>query len=260
MAIIQQEGTPLAEPVESDKQETETPAEPPTDSKPTEPAPSTDGAAPNNQPVEKPVPYHKDSRWKAMRSENEQLKAAMQDLLAWRQQADQRLSAVPASQEKSIPQWFSKFFGDNQELYQLFNKEFVGDLRSSIKAEMQQELMREQQQKTSEQQRWDRWVQDSISQVQEQFDVNFTENERNAFLKFVTTYLPTDNAGNVDLIKGWQLYSQMQANEGKEKADAKKALAAKVTSEPKGESKKQDFQTSASLRNKSWTDIGRGSF
>lgn len=257
LANIPQEGSaPFAE---QDKQETETPASSPADNKPDEATPSTEGVQDDNsQPSEKEAPFHKNPRWQQMREENQQLKSAMEEMSRWRQETDQRLQAPVKQAETKIPSWFIKFFGDNAELYQQFNQEFVGDLRSSVMNELKQEQTRVATQQKEELSRWDKWVEDSIDKVQEKFDVQLNANTRNSFLKFVTTYLPTDQSGNVDLVKGWELYNQLEQSKGQEKAEAKKALAAKVTSDNKSEAPKKDFQTSQSLRNTSWLDIAKG--
>ena len=108
------------------------------------------------------------------------------------------------------------------------------------------------------------WVEDETMKIEDEFKVDLasrkdeqgleTNQERNAFFKFMTTYKPTDEAANLDFRVGWGLFNQLKTQPKKETVTQKKEIAAQTMDEGKGETKKRDFLTPNDLKG-GWDEI-----
>ena len=229
----------------------DTPSESSPEQKPIETAPSQEGAT--STPDEPNVPFHKHPRWQAQREENERLKQTVEQLTAAQQQVQQRIEQMAQPQQKvEVPSWFGGS-PEAWEQYQAYEAQKQQTVLQQWGAQQQQAA----QQQAAETQRWQSWVDAGLETVQEKYSVDFGKNKplQNEFLKFVTTYLPTDDQGNVDLDKGWELFSQIKRDANAPKVAAKKALAGKTTSDDKAESAPKDYKTAKDLRHRDWKSL-----
>lgn len=242
-----------------DERVKETPAESPADNKPTEQAPSPAGAetAPsldesNKQDESNDVPFHKHPRWQKMREENEALRSRLEELNSSVGQIKETFSQQHQSSVE-IPAWFSKLYGENVEAWDAY-QDHVKAEREAIKTELFKEQQAQQAKYQEEQKRWHDWVDTSIEKIENQFQADLSnEKDREKFLAFVHKYKPTDDHGNIDLVKGWELYSERQPKEDPARARARKEAADRVMSDSKpAEKPAKDFYTNLDVKKWSW--------
>lgn len=243
MATIQQEGQdPFAEP---DQQETATPDAPPAETKPTDTPASPDAG---NSQDDSNVPFHKHPRW----IEREQ---ELQELRAFREEAASKLAEIDTLKQRtvesnpSIPQWFSSLYGENPEAWAVWQAKEHSD-RESIKQEVIAEIERKEREQKETVAKWDKWVND---QVQSLLDEG-KQFERNEFLKFMNDYRPGDDKGSLDFKKGYDLFEKLSSAHPKS-SHARKALADSTVSGNQAEAKPEEYQTTKSLRGKSWFNL-----
>lgn len=266
----------VLEAAKDESTEKDTPSESPTDKTTTGKVPSPDGtqddakeeSAPSNSQDENNVPFHKHPRWKAMHDKNRALEetlamtaAEVQELRAFREQTASRLDQVDritrGEEKVTIPKWFGVAFGEeNTELYQEYQQHQT-EMRQQIKAEIVQEQQQAHQAAThaaqSETARWDAWVTKSVDGLRDE-GLEFDENELRAV---ALKYLPSDDRGNIDFRKAYDILQIEKVKDMKptEKAKARKAIAAATTTKGSSESPPKEYMTAADLRRTSWNKL-----
>ena len=263
MAEVEKEGEEAFP--EQDKKEKETPADPPTEEKPkeedkeTEKPPSSQGeeskeeveTSKENTETEDNVPFHKHPRWKQMYEENKALRQDIDDIKGDAEK--DKLQQEERQQSQTIPSWFSAQYGDDSKTWNDY-KTYELSRENRIKDDIlkgQQEVVEKQQQEAS---KWTGWVDDQVTTLKDEgkkFD-------RNELLKLIGDIRPTDEQGNLDFHKGFELLQERESiAEAKKtiKTKAKKEVAAQTMDEGKGEAEKKDYTTSKELRNIGWTDL-----
>lgn len=237
-----------------DAQEGEAPAGSPAEDSQTETAPSPGGA--NNQ-EENNVPFHKHPRWIEMRDEKARLEARLAELESRQQQpAPQQEAPRETAHGSKIPDWFVKLYGENYEAYEAY-QEHVREERKAIRDSLEQEERQRAETQRAEAERWNSWAKRSMETIDERHGANLMSDEsrRKDFLSFVLKYKPTDDSGNIDMVKGWELY-QLRNSPDPAKASARKAAADRVQSDAKpAEKPKKDYLTSQELRRTDWRDL-----
>lgn len=205
----------------------------------------------------KDEPFHK--RWEQQRNK---LKREFDDELNSKlseqaQQFEEKLQAFgKRDQTAQVPGWVKKIYGDSPE-----GVDFYREWRQEQEQEMQQlkkqiydESLQKATNEKKEQERWQGWVKSELDDLEGEgkaFD-------RNKLMKVATDYMPTDEEGNISFSKAYAIYEKLEALEAKpEKLDARKKLAdSTIGSSPNtGETKQKVYETSASLRNKSWFSL-----
>ena len=240
-----------------DEEETETPPESPTEEK-TEKEPSS---SPDGKPEDKPkdkvetpenLPFHKHPRWKELQEELRTKDDRIGELEKKFEEVSPRLKEIE-EKEQPIPSWFAESFGDNKELwgkYQSYDQE----RREEIKQEIYADQAKAQKEQTESVQKWNNWVEDQVSELAGE-GLTF---DRNELLNTMMEYKPTDEAGNLDFHKGYEILTKVKAAEVAEKSvktDAKKKVASQTMEEGRGEGKPKDYMTPKDLRGKDWTDV-----
>lgn len=232
----------------NDVQEKETPAAPPTEDNQTDTAPSPGGA--NNQD-DSNVPFHKHPRWIQMREERDQLDARLRELEL--RTSSQAASQAQPQEQVQIPKWFVKLYGEDPDAYMAY-QEHVQEERQAIRESLIAEERQRAEQYKAETNRWNEWAKKEMESVDAKFGANLStdEDRRKDFLGFVLKYKPTDDAGNIDMVKGWELY-QLKNVPDPAKSQARKAAADRVQSDTKpAEKPTKDYLTSADIRKMSW--------
>ena len=240
-------------------QEKETPAESPADKQPAkdtaEPQPgegAKDGSEKEGEKQSseiKPEPkvfeaFHKHPRWKQLVQERDKLRS---DLTKLQDEVEPLLSELKKPEEAEMPAWFREAFEGDEAKWEKY-RSYEARQRETIKQELMAEVRAEQDkaQKTQkdEQVRWDKWVEDELETLEEE-GLKFDKNE---LLKIATTYLPTDEKGNISLKKAYDILQKTKV--GKPKSDEKKQVADKTMEKGKGTDDKPKVRTWEDLRNK----------
>lgn len=279
LASVQTEGSPFKEPaVKTDEATKENVVAPPAKEEPTTASPPPEGeegkakAAPeakspsdseNGNTPGVQLPYNKDPRWNKMREERKQLETKLDDALKQLADLQNRVQSSPQQtqvQPVQIPEWFSDLFGTNAELWAKFQK-FDDQRQTAFVERYRQQEAERQTAAQKETEKWNKWVSDSLSSIEDTHGVDLSSPQgqalKNEFLKFVYEVKPTNENGDIDLVRGWQFFTQYVKKTDDTKAKAKKAMAAKVSSDAGGEMKNPEVRTSKELRSKSWHDFLR---
>lgn len=240
LADVKQEGEkPFAD------KETDTPTESPAVNEP-----EKDKPAEGDVPAEENVPFHKHPRWieretelKELREKDEAHAKEIEELKAFQKEATH-------SKPTAIPDWFRELYGDNEAAWTKYSEHDRAQ-RDEIKREVLQEQESLRKREADDANRWNKWVEDQIIKLQndgKQFD-------RNKLIKTILEYRPTDENNNFDFEKGYRIYEALEQKEADpQKSQARKQLA-DIAGSTKGDKKAQDYQTPATLRNKSWSNL-----
>jgi len=207
--------SPYEEPkVEKEQEEKETPAVSPAESKPEEKAqPSQEG---ENIPDENNLPFHKHPRWKALQEERKTDRQLIESLQQKLNEVQPKVQATSA-----LPQWFVNMYGEDQALFQQFQQQETERI-NAIKESVVKEIEAKEKAKVEAQSKWEKWVDDQIGTLVEE-GKKFDKNELFAVLN---QYRPTDEQGNLDFRKGYELLELKHSS--KPTSNPSKQVAAKT--------------------------------
>ncbi len=179
-------------------------------------------------------PLHKDERFRRVIADRNRLRQERDEILERIQRLEEngkQPAQAQAQKSDSIPAWFANYFGTEAQAKEAWENLKPVD-RDSLKAEIRDELRREQQAESQSTQKWDKWVNEQVETLEEEGETF----ERNALLKVMDQYRPSDAEGNLDFRKGLELLRfkgepKGEAIEAKRKAGAL-ATATKTGSAP----------------------------
>lgn len=249
---------------EQDKEEKETPPAPPAEAKPEEEkSPPSQGEKKEEVPPstedDSKLPFHKHPRWKQMFEDNETLKQQVEELSRFKEEVTPLLEEGQKRKSQEVPDWFTEVFGDNQAAWNKFeqyNKEQQEQIRTQILQEIESERVSQQ----TESKKWSDWVETSLVNLGEEVGTNLApgtaekqNNLRNELLKVMADYRPSDEQGNLDFKKGYEiLQRQKELDSLKSNAPAKseerKKIASSTTSGSQAEEQPKGFVTWAETR------------
>lgn len=244
MADVEVEGTISDESTDdlnNNEQGTETPAESPADNKPTEEAPSQEGAP--VEPVEAPaepveastpdetnnLPLNKNPRFQEVIEEKNYFKDQYEKTLGLVQQLQESVKPIadqvrlqneakqPVDSVK-IPKFFADVYGEDPEAY----AEFLSVQRMEAQRVVEEARSKEQQESEARQrqkQQEEQYIGEQFKAIEAKFGTRLEPgtNERNEFTKF---YLENPIGGfdangvpRYDLVKGYELFNRMKSAE-----------------------------------------------
>lgn len=275
---IPREGEPVSfsekteEPTPSGDEQGAAPAVSSTENGQTETSPSSDGEAQpseavkgegaDNNPNDNKVPFHKHPRWKAINDENAALKASLKEFMDYQKEmlsrvVPQQPAATPSPQQEQIPDWFKRAYGEDPEVWKL-HQQVLSEQKKAIIEDLKREQAEEAKRAEEETKKWQDWVDTSIKSVEETYGVKLASNDpkTNEFIKWVIEFKPTDDVGNLDLVKGYKIFSELK-REPPERVAARKQIAAQTTTEDKPGAKTKDrgFFTPQDFRNRGWKNL-----
>jgi len=241
LAEIPSEGEPIEEVIKpEEEEEKETPTETPAEIKPEE---EKETPAEENKETEEKIPFHKHPRFKSLVEEKNRYKEELDEL---KERVESKFSELEESrsQTQPIPNWFSDAFGDNPEVWEKYQSH-EKEAREEIKREIREELESEQNHKAEESQKWEDWVDDQIETLKDD-GLKF---EKNELMKVMVDYKPTDEQGNIDFKRGYEIL-QMTKKKDPEKSEARKQIA--DDGKPKGEPREKKWKTPEDMKGQGW--------
>ena len=251
----------FGKPKEGDKVETEkTPTASPAETKTKTEEPASPQAGENkNTEDDNNIPFHKHPRWKERERQFNETKKQYEDRLAQMEakltelgnsSSAKKTSAVDTS---AIPQWFVELYGDNPLAWQKYEQ-----AQEMQYAQWRDRLVKETEQLDQKEQAQlkeaNKFVEDSISKLEEQYDIDLSYQDgknslRNEFLNFMLERRPSTEDGTYDFINGWKWFSETRTKEPvDETTAAKKNVAAKTVPSKKAEAASKEFATPNDLR------------
>ena len=262
--------TPPAPPAEEKKPEEKSETAPPPQEggdKPEEKAPQ-EPETPEGTPDDKTeTPFHEHPRFQELVKDRNTARTARDEMQTelerMRSDYDEKLQDLTSKQSQATPPmepWFKEQYGDDKDAWREYHNRVTTERQKLIDEavdRVRQDQVKAQQTKDTEAKKWDKWVGSQIQMLKDEGQT-FDENElMNTTLKF----LPSDAAGNIDFRKGLEILNAMKTREGEvksEKVQARKELAGKAAPKSAPETKAPDYQTSDSLKNKSFGDLAHG--
>lgn len=237
--------------------EKETPSDSPAEKQPEDeeskdkPAEGEEGK-PDNTPDED-VPFHKHPRWieretelKTLRERDEQTARELEELKAFKEEVSGKLSPS----DTDIPDWFKELYGENGvawKKYEAREREREIEIERNIIARQTEAQAKAQE----EAKRWNKWVDDEITKLQEEGK----QFERNELIKTMLDYRPTDEQGNFDFKKGYEIYEALKRKEDPAHSQARKQIADISTKSSKSDKESKGFLTTSDLRGKPWHSL-----
>ena len=186
----------------------------------------------------------------------EEMRTAREEAERKASELEARLSALEKEGSPEKSEFVSSLVGDNEDVEKVWAKE-----KQSLKEEVKQELVREQldaQKKVQEEkEKWTKWTNDRLSEVEKEFKVDFKsdESKKNELSKIMLDYSPTDEQGNLDYRKGMKILNELSRVKETEKhssTQAKKNIADATVSKETTVQQNKDFVTSNDIRGKDW--------
>jgi hypothetical protein len=192
--------------------------------------------------------------WKELREERDKEREAREALEA-------RLSALEKGNTDEVEEseFVTSLVGENPEVTKKWHEE-----RQKLKEEMKQEFIEEQRtaqkKEQEEKERWTKWTADRLSEVEKEFNVNFTadESKKNELQKIMLDYSPTDEQGNLDYRKGMKILnelSKVKEQEDTKKTKVKKDIADATVSKETSVQTDKKYLTANDLRGKDWRSL-----
>lgn len=240
-------------------EEKETPAAAPTETKP-EDKPSQGGE--NAPVVTKPQltsrQQREQSRWEKAQKELQELreyKSQTQPRLETYEQMMNRLGEKKDESTVSIPEWFPKT-GNKQKDEEQY-KQYLS-YEAGVKAQIKQELLQDQtaeaKAKVAEEEKWTNWVEDSLDALEDK-GLKF---DRRELQSVALRFLPSDENGNIDFQRAYEIMTELKKTAPPVQNTARKEIGSlSTTTKQSSEQKKPQFETQATLRNRSFDQLIR---
>ena len=159
-------------------------------------------------------------RFQTLTQHNRELKEKLEEMEARVAEIAESTSQRNEEEESSqIPEWFSNVMGENEEAWQGFQGMTAKMKQEAIEAIKNEGSQERQQEEQAAKEGMD-WVTNQMELVEETYG-QLSESKRNELMSVVEKYTPTDNEGNLDFVKGYEL---MQLLGTKKPDTARKAL------------------------------------
>ena len=209
---------------------------------------SSEEASDNTSDETKPVPFHEHPRWIKKQEETEALRIQVEALT--NSQTEIKETIKEKGESNQMPQWFTTLAGDDDVALTAWNQyqAYDGEQRKSVKTE----LLAEQKLVTDKQAAQEKWVEDEIAELKSKgYDF-----KRNELMKVAIDFKPLDESGNISFKKAYEILALQKNSKDDVKAQAKKTVAAKTTSDNRGSAEdKKSLGNSNYLRSKSMADL-----
>ena len=245
-------------------EETETTSESQPEKEPVKEEPKVEG---DNTPEDEP--FHK--RWKEREDKlkqefeskfnerDESYRRELDELKAFKEETKAKL---PESNE--VPDWFKELYGDNVSAYKKYaeHETALEEKRIERIFEKQQTLQKEQAEQVT---KWNQWMEGEVSKLGTKTGIDFMSMNdvlpsgqmgnlrRNELMQIMLEYRPTDDKGNFNFDKGYEILENKKRLEiDPAKSEARKKLADTTTKTTTSEPKTQTAMSAEQLRKTPW--------
>lgn len=186
---------------------------------------------------------HKDERFRRTIADKRRAIQERDDAFRRIEELERRLNQPAPKQNTNepIPAWFANYFGTEAQAKEAWENLKPVD-RDGLKAEIRDELRREQEAERASTQKWDRWVNEQVESLEEEGETF----ERNALLNVMNKFKPTDDEGNLDFRKGLELL-RLQGEKPSQVEAKRKAAAMTATPQKGSEPSKRNVVSRADI-------------
>jgi hypothetical protein len=188
-----------------------------------EPADEPKEETDSNIPDESNVPFNKHPRFKELIAEKKRLQEENSKLKEL-EEKQAKFEKMLKEENPEVPEWFKAGFGDDVNLAKQFAK-YTEHQREQIKQEILGEWKKQQTEAESKQAEYNKIIDEALDELRE----SGAQFEKNAFLKVVEEYLPTNPDGSINMDKAYDIYKLVHTK--KTTTPIKKEVAKKLESE-----------------------------
>ena len=203
----------------------------------------------DNTDKEEDTPFH--IRWQ---KREEKLKADFEEKFeAYKREIGETIEEKIKPSDSSIPDWFTELYGDNQVAWEKYEQR-----EKAREEEIEQRVLKayetKQKEQVEESKKWEKWVDDQVAIL----ETEGKKFDRNELIKTVIDFRPTDEQGNFDLRKGYDIMMALKGKQDETKTQAsiaRKTIADTTSKKTGGDAPKKDYLTPSDLRNKTWNQL-----
>ena len=132
-----------------------------------------------------------------LKEQLEEMKARVEEIAASASQRNEE------EEESQIPEWFSNVMGENEEAWKGFQGMTSKMKQEAIEAIKNESTQSQREEEKAAQEGMD-WVTNQMDSVEETYG-QLSKSKKNELMSVVEKYTPTDNEGNLDFVKGYEL-------------------------------------------------------
>ena len=199
-------------------------------------------------PEEENIPFHKHPRFKALTSENRELKESLASLTEKVSQFETKFTQQE-TEAQPIPDWFIELYGENEELYSKYKQDEekrIHNMEAAIMQKLAPKLQAiEQEERTKATNQYIQKELEAIKAEEPNIDTN-------AVMKVVYEKKLFDENGNLNFRAGAEWLKDHPRPTDTKQLDAKKSIAGKISTEGSSEPTKSDVVTSQDLKQRDW--------
>lgn len=155
---------------------------------------------PEDKKDEAEVPFHEHPRFQKLYSELKSSREEIKELRGFRDETEKRFNNL--NQEEKVPEWFADSFGSDPVLWTKFNK-----YQEGLTSELEKKIELKLSNKDRELEAARNWKSEQISKLEDK-GYEFNKEELEATMR---KFLPTDNNGNLDFEKGYEIYKMTKS-------------------------------------------------
>ncbi len=218
---------------------------------------------PTDVEEEKPIPYHKDPRWKKQREDLKAEQEARAQAEARAQELEEEIARVRSGGKIEQPEFLTDLVGENEIVARNF-QQYEQQLRQRIVEDLRKEEAMERARAAQEEQKGLQWINQSLDEISDEFGVQMRTSTgeltptAKGVLELINEYPIDDGNGNIDIKKGYEMYNKLKAQEElvkAQKAQVRKDIADSTISKDNSGRTQREYLTQNDLRGKGWNSL-----
>jgi len=143
-------------------------------------------------------------RFQTLTQHNKELKEKLEEMEAKISEiAESNSQRTDEEEQSQIPEWFVELYGDNESAWQKYNQA-ESEKEERLIEKAQARIEEKKQQEENEASSGLNWVNSQLELVEETHG-KLSDSKRNQLMSIVEEYIPTDEDGNLDFIKGYKI-------------------------------------------------------
>jgi len=212
---------------------------------------------------EKPIPYHKDPRWKKQREDLQAEKEAREQAEERARLFEEEVKNLRSGNRANQPEFLTDLIGENEVVAQNFQK-YEQNLRQSILEDLRKQQDVERQQAKAIEEKSMNWVNQNLDELSEETGITMRTSTgeltptAKGLLELINEFPIDDGRGNLDIKKGYEMYQKLREQEQflqSQKAQARKDIADSTISKDNSGKSQRDYVTQNDLRGKGWNSL-----
>ena len=199
------------------------------------------------------VPFHQHPRWKEREKDwNNRLKEQEQKF----QDKIDDIQKTSVPEETTVPEWFSKLYGDDIDVYTGYQKAHQQE-KEELKTELREEMNKTSKSEKEEVKKVEDWIDSEITSIGEDNEIDLEKKDgknslRNEFVAFMQDHKIFNEDGNLDFRSGWEFFQKGKDTTKKGKDDARKIIADNAGTDNTREQNTSEIPSWQDVRRQGW--------